>query len=211
MKLQAEPRNIFGKKLKKFRKKGLVPGIVYGENYKSKAIFVKEKELVSLLKALKEEKTSIVSLVINDKKNENLDVVIKEVQKDPVNNIIYHIDFYKIPMHKIELDVALNFVNTAPAETKGAVIVTNLKEITLSGDPKKLPGKIDVDLSSLKEIGDSIKVKDLVLPQGVEVKASPAEIIVAAVKKEEEEIEQKPSFEEKQEQQSESQDLQQQK
>jgi len=122
------------------------------------------------------------SVITIDVDGEEHDVVIKEVQVDPVKDRIHHVDFYEFTRgEKMEATVSLKFVGEAPAEKLGMVLNTAKTEIEIEALPKDLPSEIEVDLSVL-ENGDSvIRAADLKLPEGVKIVGDPEEAIVSVV------------------------------
>lgn len=194
--LVVQKREETGKKLKKLREEKKIPGIVYGKEAKNIPVKVDYKKFKEIYKLAGE--SSVLNLKIENE-NKEYPVLIREVQKDPLTENIIHVDFYQLPMNKeVEVTVPFEFEGVAPAEKeKGAILVKNLHEIKIKALPQNLIHSIKIDLSSLKNIDDEIKIKDLKLPEGVKIEADPEEIIVVAIapkeeKIEEEEVVQKP-------------------
>ena len=99
--LEAKNRDIFGKKLKKVRIIGKLPGNIFGPDFKSQAITVDVKDFKRIYHTAKE--TGVVYIKTDRKK---IPVLIRNVQKHPVNNILLHVDFRKIDLsQKIETNV----------------------------------------------------------------------------------------------------------
>ncbi|MCX7881242.1 MAG: 50S ribosomal protein L25 [Patescibacteria group bacterium] len=156
--LEVSPRNVFGKKLKKIRKMGLVPANIYGVDFKSTAINVNFKDFIKVYKKAKE--TGIVYLKLE---KQEIPTLINNIQKHPVSNNFLHIDFRKINLtEKIETEVPIKIIGKSEAvETKGGVLLTLADKLTIEALPEKIPSFIEIDISSLKEIDQEIKVKDL--------------------------------------------------
>lgn len=181
--LNAEPRKIFGKKLKKLRKQGIIPANVYGPDIKSEAISVNFKDFIKVYKKVKE--TGLVYLQL---KNESIPVLIKNVQKHPINGAILHVDFRKVDLkQKIETEVPVVIVGESPAvaEKKG-VLLTQVNTLTIFALPEEIPSEIKIDISNLKEIGDEIKVSDLTKTSPYEIKTPINKVIVSVVAHKEE-------------------------
>jgi large subunit ribosomal protein L25 len=120
-----------------------------------------------------------------------LDVLIHEVQMDPVKYIPTHVDFLVVDMKKpIEVAVPLEFVGVSPA-VKGnlGVLMKVMHELEVKGLPANIPHQIEVDISTLETLENQIHVKDLKLPKGVETMAGEDDVValVAAIKEEVEE------------------------
>lgn len=164
-------REIFGRKTNKERKNGLIPAVIYGKGMKSVSLWVKALDLKKVIGKFGE--NPIVELEME--KGEKNNAIIHEIQRDPVSGSFLHVDFYKVRMdEKLETEVELNFIGEAPAiKELGGILVKNLTAVEVSCLPADLPTNINVDLSILKTFEDSIRVKDLKIPEKVEVKNDP--------------------------------------
>ncbi|OGI35361.1 MAG: hypothetical protein A2271_04950 [Candidatus Moranbacteria bacterium RIFOXYA12_FULL_35_19] len=178
VKLSAKIREVFGKKTKKGKKEGLVPAVVYGKKIESKSLWIKALDFSRLLKKAGE--STIIELDIDEKDKRN--VIIYEIQKDPVTGKFIHADFFQVRMdEEIEKAVELNYIGEAPAvkELYG-VLVKSLDEITVKCLPADLPSEITVDISSLKTFEDHICIKDLEISPKIKIELDP-ETVVALV------------------------------
>ncbi len=162
-------------KAKKTRKKGKIPGILYGPEIKENIkLEIDEKELEKILK-----ESGLGTHITLKVENKNFSVLIKEIQRDSLSGKILHLDFFQPPVReKIEVSVPIIYEGEAPAVKKGGVLVKNLSEIELKGFWKDLPKEVKVDLSKLKTLEDKILISDLKLPKGVEVLRKQDEILV---------------------------------
>jgi len=200
--LKTKIRTKFGRKTNLLRKQGILPAILYGSEIKNIPLEISEKEFEKIFQ--KAGKSSFIILEIEGK---NYEVLIHEVKRDSLTDKILHIDFYyPSKVEKVHIVVPLVFENEE--EVQKTLTGTLLKEfwnLEIKSLPQNLPKKIKVDLSKLKDIGDKIQIKDLEIPEGVEVLKDPEKIVVIVVppeelkeeKKEEELISQKKSEEEK--------------
>ncbi len=189
------------KREKKEKKENLLEvfGVVYGKQIENN-ILVK-LDLNSVEKIYDEFGTSnIISLNVD---GDIIDVLIKDIQVDPVKNFISHIDFYAIVKgEEIEVEVPFEFVGESEAVKKGGVLNTVISDVFVKTIPSKIPSSLEVDLSKLSKDGDVVKLSDIQLPEGVEyVLENPEEIIVVSVAEgvedTEEEVQEAPSTEEK--------------
>lgn len=158
--LLAEKRTVFGKKLKKLRKQGLLPANIFGQEIKSQAITVSFKDFARVFRQAGYNK--IISLQLG-KNGEVLPVLIHQVQKHPVTDVFLHVDFRHVNLEKkIKTKVPIKFINEAVAvqQNKG-VVLTLADHLEIECLPRAIPKAIEIDLSSLKEVGDEIKVKDI--------------------------------------------------
>lgn len=188
--INAEKREEKGSKLKDLRKNKIVPAIIYGKEVGNIPIKLEEKKFKEIYKEAGE--STIIKLKIDkDDKEKEYPVLIREVQKHPLTDEILHVDFYQVPMDKeIEVMAPLEFKGISPAEKElGAIIVKNIHEVEIKALPQNLIHSIEVDISSLKNIDDEVKIKDLKIPEGVKIIADPEEIVAIAVPPKEEKIE----------------------
>jgi len=176
--LKAKIRDVFGKKTNKGRKSGLIPAVVYGRGIGSVSLWVNMLEFKRLLK--KSGESTMISLEVDGKNNRN--VIIYEIQRDPVTDNIIHIDFFQVRMdEEIETEVEIEFVGESLAvRDLGGVLVKNMDEIEVRCLPGDLPSRIDIDISVLNKFEDRICVKDLKIPENVKIDLDP-ETVVALV------------------------------
>jgi large subunit ribosomal protein L25 len=185
--LLAKIRQSLGKKTNDLREQGLLPAVLYGHNKKTQSVEIDYKEFERLYKQAGE--SSLVSIEIEGKK---IPVMIYEVQKDPISGKFLHADFYQVNLaEKIEATIPLVFEGESPAvKDLGGTLVKILHEIDVKAKPEDLPKEIKVDISILKTFEDSLEVKHLKVPVGVEILRSPEDIVAEAkpVEKSEEEL-----------------------
>jgi len=188
IKLKAEKREVFGKKVKKLREKGLIPGVLYGPKIENQAIQINLKEFKEVLKEAGE--SSLISLEIEEKKHP---VLIHDIKKDPLTEEPLHVDFYQpILTKEVEASVPLVFEGESPAvKDLGGTLVKEIQEIEIKALPEKLPHEIKVNIAKLKTFDDEILVKDIAVPEGVKIQRAPDEIVavVTPPEKVEEELE----------------------
>lgn len=168
---------------RRLRQQGFVPAIFYGGATENIALAVKNSDLVKLHKEKKDH--AFIKLIIDDggKKLEKLSL-IKELQTQPLTGKLYHADFYEVDMKKkLAFDVSLNFVGKSVGVENGGELQHIKRELKVLCLPADLPDHIDVDISGV-DIGHSIKVKDIKIPEGLAHLDPPeaAVVSVAAVK-----------------------------
>ena len=175
-------------KLAIVRSNGMVPAVVYGAKVDNTSISVPSIDFIKAWKEAGESTTLVLSL-----EGKNIDVLIHEVQVDPIKGFPKHVDFLAVDMNKpIEVAVPLEFVGVAGAEKAGlGSLVKVLHEVEISALPKDIPAHITVDISSLVTLENQIHVSDIVLPKGVTM-ISDAEEVVALVAAVKEEVESAP-------------------
>ena len=186
--LDAEVRTVFGKKCVALRRQGFVPGVVYGPKMEPIHIQLAYRPLqVALLKA---GGTHLVDLSVD---GSTYPVLAREVQRDVVRGDILHVDFLAVDMTaKIRATIPVHFINESPAVTSRiGVQVNGTSTIEVEALPADLPDRVNVDLSSLVNINDSIYARDLDLGDKIEIVSEPDDMIVrisAMAAEEEEEV-----------------------
>ncbi len=174
MQLRVEERNIFGKKLKPLREEGKLPAVLYGAKAKNKPLFVNLKDFIKIWKEAGE--STIVDLKEGEKE---FNVLIHEVDIDPIKNKPIHVDFLAVRMDElISAPTPLVFEGEAPAvKSLGGVLVKVMHEVEVEALPGDLPHELKVDISKLEVFDDKITLGDVVLPKGVSIIASLDEVI----------------------------------
>jgi large subunit ribosomal protein L25 len=119
------------------------------------------------------------------------DVLIHQVDLDPVTDVAIHADFYAIEKgKKLSVDVPLEFIGVAPAvKDLGAVLVKVLHEVEIEALPKDLPHTLQVDISSLVGFDSTLTAADIKLPAGVALKIKPEDVVASVYEPKEEVIE----------------------
>lgn len=157
------------------RENGEIPAVVYGPKQEAVSITLPAKTFDKIRKEASE--STIVELTGLE---ESLEVLIKDIEFNPVKQEVMHVDFYAIERGKdITTNVPLEFIGEAPAEKEGSVTRV-LHEVEVTCRPSVLPGHIEVDLSALKTVEDKIHVSDLKVAEGVIID-TPAEEVVAVI------------------------------
>ena len=165
--LQVTPRDVLGKKVRRLRREGLIPANVYGRGLESVAIQVTRNDLVHVLRTAG--RNEIIYLRLDG--DEPRPTFLRQVQRNPITDAILHVDFYQISLkEKVQMEVPLSLVGTAPAEqTYGGTVLLSLDRITVEGLPTEIPSVIEVDVSGLEEIDATVSVAELNVPGQVTV------------------------------------------
>ncbi len=152
--------------LDKVRTNGMVPAVVYGARVENTSISVPSIDFDKVFKEAGESSTIMLAL-----DGKNIDVLIHDVQVDPVKSHVIHVDFLAIDMNKpVHVTVSLEFTGVAPAEKQGlGSLMKVLHEVEIKALPKDLPHAIPVDISVLETLENQIHVRDIILPNGVEM------------------------------------------
>jgi large subunit ribosomal protein L25 len=154
-------------------KEGLMPAVVYGPKQESISISLPILPFKKILRDGGE--SSVITLVGLGK---DMQVLIHDVDVDPVTSVPRHTDLYAIEKGaKVEVAVPLSFIGESAAVKAGANLVKVMHELEIEADPSNLPHEIEVDISKLASEGDQIHVSDIKLPQGVTAKVEGEEVV----------------------------------
>ncbi len=168
------------------RNNGMVPGVVYGAKIENTSVVFPRNIFEKLYREAGE--SSTLDLVIDGKPTQ---VLIHEVQVDPVKSTITHVDFLAIDANvKAHVTIHLNFTGISGAVKSGlGNLVKVMHEVEIKALPKDIPHEIEVDISTLVDMDSQITAGDLVLPKGVELVTKEDDIVasIAAMKEETEE------------------------
>ena len=183
--IKANKREVVGKKVKGLRRAGILPAVIYGRQIEPLPIAMDYKESSRLL-----ERTAPSALVVLEVNGEKYHSLVREKQRDPLTGRIQHVDFQAVSLtEKVRTEVPLRFTGESLAvENYLGILLPSLETVEIECLPGALPEHIEVDLSSLKEIGDSLLVRDLTLPEGVEILSDLDDIVVVVSAPQAEEI-----------------------
>ncbi|GAH91335.1 unnamed protein product [marine sediment metagenome] len=192
--LSAKIRKELGKKVKNLRKKGILPGVLYGPKIETRPLEIDLKEFEKIYKEAGE--SSLISLEIDKKK---FLVLIHEVKLDPLTKKPTHVDFYQPRLEEeVEAMVPLVFEGEAPAvKNLGGTLVKNISEVEVKALPQNLPHEIKVNIDRLKTFEDNILIKDLIVSKEVKILKEPKEVVAAVSPPEKVEEELEKPIEEK--------------
>jgi len=178
MELQVQVRKELGKSVKTLRSQGLIPAEFYGRGFPNQTLAVPKADFEKALKSAGE--STVITLVVDGKKHASL---IHDVQHDRITGEVIHADFYGVHMdEKITARVPVEFAGEAPAvKAEGGVLNKAVSEIEVEALPADLPHSFVVDVSGLTAIDQSIYVRDLKAPKGVEILLDPETAIVTVM------------------------------
>jgi large subunit ribosomal protein L25 len=153
---------------RRLRREGLVPAVLYGPGAATKQLSVKVRDLEQVVKTGSILRT-IFTLSIQNGSSVNKLAVIKELQVNPVSGRFLHVDFYEIDMNrKLRVMVPVVPIGKAKGEEFGGMMQIIEREIEVLCLPREIPESLELDVSGLG-IGDTLHVKDIGLPPGVEL------------------------------------------
>jgi large subunit ribosomal protein L25 len=188
--LSASKRDVFGKKNRFLRRRGITPAHLFGHNLKSLSLQCDTDELKQIIAHAGE--TRLISLKVQGEK-EPKTVFVREIQRDALGKYLLHVDFYQVRKgEKTTMDVPIVLVGEAPAmKGKGRMLSRGIAELSIECLPDKVPPQIEIDISNLVELEQAIQVKDIVLDPDITVQVDPDQLVVKVteivIKAEEEE------------------------
>lgn len=174
LQLKVEKRKVLGRKVKKLRKEGFLPGNIYGKTVKSQAVQVPFAEFEKISKEAGE--TQIVELSLGSTIHP---VLIQHLQLDPRTGKPLHADFYQVDLkEKIKAMIPVEPLGEPKAVAeKIGLLLQPLSEIEVEALPTDFPEKIEVDVVNLAALEQQITVADLKAPAGVQILTDPNQVI----------------------------------
>jgi large subunit ribosomal protein L25 len=182
-KLTAQKRTDAGRNaIKKIKAAGMVPGVIYGAAQETVNLQVNGRELSNVLARASGENI-LVELEIQDgAEKHNALAMVKEIQHHPLQREILHIDFHAVSANEtVSAEVPIETVGEAVGvKVHGGLLEHILRYLDVECLPGDLPHSIQVDVTNL-DIGQSLHVRELNLPTGVEAMTDPEQTVVAVV------------------------------
>jgi len=181
-KLTVQTRTQVGRNaIKRVRKEGLIPGVIYGVGQEPINLEVNRRQLSTVLAHSSSENILLELEIVDGDNKRNSLAMIQEVQHHPIQRQILHVDFHAVSAtEKITAEVPIETVGEPiGVKTNGGLLEHNLRDLEVECLPGDLPDRIEVDVTGL-DINQSIHVKDLKLPPGVEA-VTDGDLTVVAV------------------------------
>ncbi len=193
--LEVAKREVLGKKVRLLRRQGITPVHLFGHGIESLALQCDTAKLHQVL--ARAGRTRLVSLKL-DNEGEPRTVVVRGVQTEPLTGESLHIDFYQVKMtEKVKVEVPVVLVGEALAlNLKENMLVQELNTLSVECLPAKIPSRVELDLSSLTELEQAVRVKDIELDKEITVLNDPELVVVRISSRPVEKIEEKVVAEE---------------
>ena len=174
------------------RSQGQVPCVLYGNEVENTLLMCDAIELLKVYRRAGE--STLVDLDIDGK---TVPVLFHSVDLEPVSDDIEHVDFFAVNMNKpVDASVHVTLEGESPAvKTEGGVLVTVQDHVNVHCLPKNLPHDLPIDLSALEEIGSSLTVADLTVPEGVEI-TDALDAVLVTIHEPRKAVEEEPATEE---------------
>ncbi len=170
-------RGVFGKgPIRRMRAEGKTPGVVYSGGEEALALEFETKTLFQELLEI-QGRNAVITLKIDNGSEKN--VLVKEIQTDPLKDTLFHADFLEIDLQKTSrFAVPLVYKGKARGEDLGGIKQIDKREIMLEGKPLDIPNECTIDVSKLA-IGDKITAGEIALPEGVSLLNDSAMVCVS--------------------------------
>jgi len=192
--IPTQPREAFGKNASyRIRQSGRIPAILYGEGRSNLALVLDKKDVIRILKS----ETGLNTLFKITIEDGERDVMIKDVQINPLTDQLIHADLIQIDMNKaVRVEVPIELVGEAVGvKTEGGFIDFMTRELMVECLPAMIPEHLTVDVSGL-HLHQSIKVSDVALPEGIKLITDPGAVVALVQVPHEEKVEAAPVVEE---------------
>ncbi len=184
IKFDVQVRSQLGsQKMKDLRKQGLIPAVVYGGDVQPINVQVARTNFERIMRS-HEGESVIFHIHVKDGDKDVVDfpALMKDLQRDPVSDVVTHLDLQRISLDK-EIAIRIPIIAKGEAvglKKPGATLEHLMRELEVICLPKNIPNNIEVDVSKL-DIHDSVHLSDIKLPEGVRTKVDPSAVIVAVV------------------------------
>ncbi len=171
--LQASVRTITGKRVRRLRVDGKIPAVIYGPVVTTPVpVIVEERELMRTYQAVGN--STLIDVNVD---GESYTVYMRDIQRHPVKRRPLHAEFFA-PNLRVAMTAHIPIHLNGEPRSSNLVVMHTHDWVELRGLPANLPSSIEVDISGLEAVDDSIFVRDLVLPEGVELLTDGDELIV---------------------------------
>ncbi len=157
---------------RRLRREGRIPAVMYGKD-QNRTISIMKNEFEKKMQELGE--NTIIVLTLDDGEHE---VLVKDFQEDTIRSFVTHVDFYEIEQGKVlRTHVPVEVIGTPAGVLEGGVLEERLYEIEVECTPKNIPDKIEINVENM-QIGDTLHVEELNVPEGVTILNYPDQVVV---------------------------------
>jgi large subunit ribosomal protein L25 len=176
----ASSRTVTGKgAMRRLRNEKLTPAIVYGAGSDAMALQLDTKTLMATLLEIYR-RNAVVTLKVDDKATRN--VIVKEVQTDPIADTLIHVDFCEIDLEKSHcFNVPLVYKGTAKGVDLGGALEVFVTNVEVEGKPLDIPNEVSLNIAGLN-IGEQLTIAAIELPENVKMVSSADKACVGVVK-----------------------------
>jgi large subunit ribosomal protein L25 len=180
LEIQVEAREVGNKRqARRIRRDGKIPGVFYGPKTSPVPLELNKKEFSNRVAGL--EGSHLVRLKSASTALADKVALVKEMQYHPITGEVVHTDLYEVDLTaRIQVRVPLHFVGKAAGVVRGGILQPIVREIEVECLPLDIPEFFNVEVSAL-DIGDSIHIEELSMPEGVTVVSESNLALVAVV------------------------------
>ena len=177
IKLEIAKREVLGKKVRFLRRQGITPVHLFGHGIESMALQCDTAKLRKALTGAGE--TKVISLKLDNEKRRR-SVLVRKVQVDSLKGVLLHVDFFQVKKaEEVKVEIPITLVGEAPAlELKANMLMQELDTLTVECLPAKIPASVELDISSLTEAEQMVRVKGIELEKGVTILNDPELVVV---------------------------------
>ena len=183
--LEANEREGTGKEAaRKIRAQGFTPAIIYGKRKTPLPVSFNTNEFLKMVHGEAHENVLFKVKIKGQKSKDVPNVIIKQMQFDPVKGTLLHVDLFEVSMDQaIEVHVPIETINDAiGVKEEGGLLDHVAREVLVECLPDNLPEKIEIDVSNLK-LGEAIHIRDIEFPLGVKPVESPEKVVLTIIHK----------------------------
>ena len=167
---------------RKLRSKGYIPAILYGPDTEPVPLKLEKKSTEKIISHLSSHNIIAEMKIKRNGTEEKIQVVLKDIQTDPIKDNIIHLDFYNLSSERpIIMEIPVIIKGKSLGEEKGGILEQELREIKVEGLPKDIPESIEIDIKDL-DFGHAILVKDIKMPEGVKILEDGDRVVVTVLK-----------------------------
>ncbi|MGI8423229.1 MAG: 50S ribosomal protein L25 [Chloroflexota bacterium] len=183
--MRAQPRTIKGKKVGALRRLGIIPANIYGRGIESLPVQIEVRAFRDALAQAGHSTVVDVHVVTGNGQEDGKShpVLIEHISTHPATGKVQHVDLRQVDLNRpVRASVAVVLIGESPAvKNEGGVLVNPLDNLEVEALPRSLPHQIEVDISVLTELDQSITVGDLILPDGVTADTDPSTVIAQVI------------------------------
>ena len=164
---------------RRLRRQGLIPGVLYGRGKDPQPFCVAERELRRALTG-PAGLHAILDVALDGQKTTHASI-LKDYQQDVITGRLAHIDLQEVRLDQpIQAQVVIELVGESAGTKEGGVLSQVSREINVEALPLEVPERIEVDISAM-EMGDTLRLADVPVPEGVTFLDDPGETVLATV------------------------------
>ncbi len=161
----------------RLRRAGQIPAIAYGRDHAATSIAVSPKQVLQVLSSA-HGRNSVVELDVEGA--EKLTVMVRDYDYHPITRELVHADFISVKLDQpVDVDVPFHCTGKSKGVVLGGILQQIFRRLPIRALPEKIPAHIDIDITDL-DMGDSLKVNQITVPEGVKIRL-PEDLTIVVV------------------------------